>query len=189
MPTKEEISFVTKYWWYAVRAARRYGHNPTYMLAQSVAERGYKGSTLSDTYNNFFGIISTGKTDYGKFKYWKGRSITLGSRGLSFRVYDSLQDSFYDYALLLDQDRYRSVIKNGTPEEFAQSIAYSSYIAEVNGDNREVYKRNILNAIAKISAISKPLAYGTKLLLFSAFAIGAVAALDYYKVIDLKKLT
>jgi peptidoglycan hydrolase FlgJ len=162
--TQAQKEFIKKYWWNAVKAAQRYAHNPTYMLAQSVAERGWTGSTLSNPpYNNFFGVTAGGNTDINDFEYWKGATKKSTASGLLFRVYPNLQASFYDHAKLLSQNLYKSVVKQGTPEQFAHSIAYSRYISEVNGDNRDAYKRNILRNIEIIKEIPKPISLSAKL--------------------------
>jgi flagellar protein FlgJ len=178
MPTEAQINFVRKYWNYAVKSARKYGHNPVYMLAQSIAERGYKGSTLSNApYNNFFGITKGN---------WTGKTVDMGK--LTFRVYPSIQDSFDDYAKLLTIPLYKGVVKTGSPEQFAQSIAYSPYISESNGDNRETYRKNILDAISVIGAIPKPLSLFTKVGVGIAFVGVSVWAMDYLQVINFKKI-
>jgi peptidoglycan hydrolase FlgJ len=142
---------VQDYWGYAVRAGRKYGHNPAFILAHAVAERGWGGSKISDKANNFFGITAGSR--------WTGETYKA-STGLTFRAYPNYQASIEDYLALIYNPKgyYTKVIKQGTIEEFATTIAASPYISEVNGDNRENYRKNILVAYDQIMEL-KPVDY------------------------------
>ena len=142
--TEDKIKFVQDYWKYAVRAAAPYGHDPEFVLAHGVAERGWKGSPLSKEANNFFGY-TTGST-------WKGDVYPIWMAKLGktmyFRKYPTLQGGFDDYLWLIykPEGYYTKVRKQGSIEDFAYDISQSRYITETNGDNREAYRKNILSA-------------------------------------------
>ncbi len=150
MATPQE--FLTEYYPYAAKASSYVGHDPLFLLAQSVAERGYKGSGVSKTANNFFGITAYEGTS------WKG-AIYRATTGIPFRWYPTLQDSFNDYIRLIYDPKskyYTKVRKQGTIEEFAYDISRSAYISETNGDNREVYRDNIVKAYYTLVKLNKP---------------------------------
>jgi peptidoglycan hydrolase FlgJ len=138
--------FVQTYWQDAAKAGAKYGHHPAFILAHAVAEKGWTGSKISKQANNFFGITAG--------RSWTGPTY-LATTGLTFRAYPHFQASMEDYLALLYNPKgyYTKVIKQGTIEEFAATIAASPYIAEVNGDNRENYRRNILSAYYQIIAL------------------------------------
>ncbi|MCD8194325.1 MAG: glucosaminidase domain-containing protein [Tannerellaceae bacterium] len=124
------------------RAAGEAFHlNPVVILAQSALESGWGESVLAVHYNNFFGITAAGS----KNDYWPGYSVKLSPTSLSFRAYTDPQQSFMDYARLLRIRYPAAADMSPYPEAFAKEIAYSSYISEANGDNREVYRTSILS--------------------------------------------
>ena len=73
--------------------------------------------------------------------WWKGEGNRVGRPLLRFRVYDTPQDSFMDYARLIRSVYPFAADVSDDPKAFARKIAYSKYISEVNGDNRAAIKR------------------------------------------------
>ena len=97
----------------------------------------------------FFGITAYGK----KNVRWKGEGIELGVHSLRFRVYDTPQDSFMDYARLIRHAYTPAADVSNNPQAFARSISYSRYISEVNGDNREAYRILLIKLCRQIEKI------------------------------------
>ena len=92
----EQVDFISSYLPLARKAGESFRINPIVILAQAVIESGWGQSDLAREHHNFFGITAYGK----KNVWWKGEGIELGVHSLRFRVYDTPQDSFMDYASL-----------------------------------------------------------------------------------------
>ena len=131
--TKQD--FVNKFYPAAKAAGAEFNINPVVILAQAAIESGWGESKLS-TYNNFFGITAYGRIN----NYWHGGKIQLAENGLTFRRYDTMENSFMDYCRLIRGSYRTSADLSFYPAAFAKSIAYSKYISEVNGDNRASYQ-------------------------------------------------
>jgi len=131
--TKQD--FVNKFYPAAKAAGAEFNINPVVVLAQAAIESGWGESKLS-TYNNFFGITAYGRIN----NYWHGGKIQLAEDGLTFRRYDTMENSFMDYCRLIRGSYRTSADLSFHPAAFAKSIAYSKYISEVNGDNRASYQ-------------------------------------------------
>ena len=131
--TKQD--FVNKFYPAAQAAGAEFNINPVVVLAQAAIESGWGESKLS-SYNNFFGITAYGRIN----NYWHGGKIQLAEDGLTFRRYDTMENSFMDYCRLIRGSYRTSADLSFHPAAFAKSIAYSKYISEVNGDNRASYQ-------------------------------------------------
>ncbi|MCC8152879.1 MAG: glucosaminidase domain-containing protein [Tannerellaceae bacterium] len=136
--------FIQSYDSFARQAGERFNVNPVVILAQGALESGWGTSTLSTRYHNFFGICAYGRPN----EFWEGDGVTLGQHCLQFRVYGEPSQSFFDFARLIRSAYSTAAAMSFNPEAFAKEIAYSKYISEVNGDNREAY-RNALVQIAR----------------------------------------
>ena len=97
MKSKTRLDFISSYLPLARKAGESFRINPVVILAQAVIESGWGQSDLAREHHNFFGITAYGK----KNVWWKGEGIELGAHSLRFRVYDTPQDSFMDYARLI----------------------------------------------------------------------------------------
>lgn len=136
--------FVEKYGEMACTAGQLYGLNPVVILAQAALESGWGMSTLAVQAYNFFGITGYGVTN----AYWHGGKTDLGNGGLLFRRYDTPEHGFLDFARLITTVYPQAAAASFFPAAYAQEIAYSRYISEANGDNREAYRKAIIG-IAK----------------------------------------
>ena len=67
-----------------------------------------------------------------------------------FRHYEATHLSFLDFARLIRSAYPRAYHFSFQPEAYAKEIAYSPYISELNGDNRDLYRRNIIALEAEI---------------------------------------
>ena len=144
--TKQD--FVNKFYPAAKAAGAEFNINPVVVLAQAAIESGWGESKLS-SYNNFFGITAYGRIN----NYWHGGKIQLAEDGLTFRRYDTMENSFMDYCRLIRGSYRTSADLSFHPAAFAKSIAYSKYISEVNGDNRASYQILMEKLSASIAAL------------------------------------
>ena len=144
-----EISvFIREYAPLAGEAGRAFRIDPVVILAQAAIETGWGESTLCREYHNFFGITAYGLPNV----WWTGRWTELSPRSLRFRIYPDDKCSFMDYCRLLRSAYPRAADMSANPTAFAKEIAYSPYISEVNGDNREAYRKLIVQLCRKISS-------------------------------------
>jgi flagellar protein FlgJ len=151
MSDKSE-SYVEKYLPYATAAGERFNMDPFVILAQGAQESGWGTSNLSQNYNNFFGFTAGGKPN----EFWDGKFYEAKNKyKLKFRVYKTPQESFMDFARLISS-KYKAAHAAGKDyKTYAQRIAYSPYISEKNGDNRENYKNGIIKLYDRIIDAAK----------------------------------
>lgn len=139
--------FISAFLPLARKAGEAFRLNPAVILAQAAIESGWGQSTLSADYNNFFGITAYGP----KNVWWTGSCAELGQHSLSFRVYRTPEASFMDYARLIRKAYPKAAEVSFNPAAFAREIACSKYISEVNGDNRDAYRRLLTGITKKLS--------------------------------------
>lgn len=130
----------------AQKAGEAYRINPVVILAQAVIESGWGQSVLSTRHHNYFGITAYGK----KNVWWTGTSVCLSEKSLRFRSYPDPSQSFMDYTRLIRQAYSRAADMSSQPRAFALEISYSKYISEVNGDNREAYRKLLVRICRQI---------------------------------------
>lgn len=111
----EQVDFISSYLPLARKAGESFRINPIVILAQAVIESGWGQSDLAREHHNFFGITAYGK----KNVWWKGEGIELGVHSLRFRVYDTPQDSFMDYARLIRHAYTPAADVSNNPQAFA----------------------------------------------------------------------
>lgn len=149
--TAQQITFVKNSLPAAVSAGAVFNMNPMAILAQAAFESGWGTSNLSVNYRNFFGLTAYGASN----EYWHGGKTTVKAAGYSmdFRRYDTPENSFLDFARLI-RNGYRSAwsVSNDIIA-YAKEIAYSPYISELNGDDRETYRRCLIQIENTIQAI------------------------------------
>ena len=149
--TAQQISFVKDSLQAAVSAGATFNMNPMAILSQAAFESGWGTSDLSRKYNNFFGLTAYGAGN----AYWHGGKTTVKATGYSmdFRRYDTRENSFLDFARLI-RNNYRSAWQvSHDLTAYAREIAYSPYISELNGDDRETYRRSLVDIAATIQAV------------------------------------
>lgn len=142
-------SFITTYSPLARKAGDEFRINPVVILAQSAIETGWGQSLLSREHHNFFGITAYGK----KNRWWDGSKVQLSSNSLQFRTYPDALHSFMDYARLIRSAYPVAAELSSDPQAFAKEIAYSKYISETNGDNRELYRKCLIQLCRKITKL------------------------------------
>ena len=132
----------------AEKAGWTYDMNPVVILAQGALESGWGTSDLAREHHNYFGIMGYGASN----GYWHGERAKIeGGSGVHyFRHYAAVEFSFLDFARLIRTGYHRAWSFSRQPEAYAKEIAYSPYISEQNGDNRELYRRNLIAITGKI---------------------------------------
>ena len=122
--------------------------NARIILAQGALESGWGTSMLATEHHNFFGLMGYGASN----AYWHGQRATFETAYGThhFRHYEATHLSFLDFARLIRSAYPRAYHFSFQPEAYAKEIAYSPYISEQNGDNRDLYRRNIIALEAEI---------------------------------------
>lgn len=148
----DKETFTTTYYPLAQKAGARFGLNPEVILAQAAVESGWGSSYGARVRKNFFGITAAGSPN----EFWDGSySVGKNSYALKFRVYRTEQDSFYDFARLISSKYKSALAVSQDSTAYARAIAYSPYIAEANGDNRESYRKAIISSAKGIAEVIK----------------------------------
>lgn len=148
----DPTTFTTTYYPMAQKAGERFAMPPEIILAQAAIESGWGKSYGARVRRNFFGITAAGPTN----PYWDGSySVANNAYALKFRVYQTEQDSFYDFARLISSAYKDAHAVAHDPAAYARAIAYSPYISEKNGDKREGYRTGILSTFRTISEVVK----------------------------------
>ncbi len=149
--TAQQIRFVKDSLQAALSAGATFSLNPVAILSQAAFESGWGTSNLAVKHTNFFGLTAYGASN----AYWHGGKTTVETSrySLQFRRYDTRENSFLDFARLI-RDSYRSAWQvSHNMEAYAKEIAYSPYISELNGDDRETYRHSLIQIAATIRAI------------------------------------
>ena len=146
-----QISFVKECLPAALSAGAAFNLNPLAILAQAAFESGWGTSNLAKECRNYFGLTAYGCSN----AYWHGQKypVRTSRYELDFRQYGSRENSFLDFARLI-RDNYRTAwSKSDNPSAYAHEIAYSRYISELNGDDRETYRRSLIEIEKTVRAI------------------------------------
>ena len=149
--TAQQIRFVKASLPAALSAGAAFNLNPVAILSQAAFESGWGTSNLAVKHNNFFGLTAYGASN----AYWHGGKVEVetSSYSLQFRRYDTRENSFLDFARLI-RNNYRSAWQvSHHMEAYAKVIAYSPYISELNGDDRETYRRSLVQIAATVRAV------------------------------------
>ena len=133
-------AFIREMWPFAERAAQMIGGSPRAILAQAALETGWgkhiAATQSGENSHNLFGIKATNA--------WKGaRTVkpTLEFEGGAmrvarepFRVYESFEQSFNDYAqLLASSGRYRQAVNSAAnPSAFFSALQTAGYATDPN---------------------------------------------------------
>ena len=136
----------------AQSAGDRFHLNPIILLAQAALESGWGTSRLAPGGQQPFR------------HHWLRGEQRLLARGphvtarykrgeLLFRRYDSARNSYLDFARLLVCSYPQAAAMSRFPADYAKAIAYSPYISELNGDNRERYRETLVQLCREIEPI------------------------------------
>lgn len=149
--TAQQIKFTKDFLDAAVFAGVVFNMNPMVILAQAAFESGWGASHLARKSNNLFGLTAYGCSN----SYWHGGKTHVKAAGyaIDFRRYDTPENSFLDFARLI-RNNYRTAWQvSKDTEAYAREIAYSPYISELHGDNREVYRESLVQIVKTLQAI------------------------------------
>jgi len=147
----KQIDFVMNLYDVAVRVGKKFNLHPLIILAQASIESGWGTSLLAKMNNNFFGVTAFGKPNL----YWNGDFRVSKVSGLKFRSYKTIEDGFSDFARIITRYYKEAAKVSNDVAAYAKKIAYSPYISEKNGDNREKYEQLIKRSAATILEIAK----------------------------------
>jgi peptidoglycan hydrolase FlgJ len=134
----------------AEKVALELGVDPAFLLAQAALETGWGKHIMQNAEGessyNLFGIKASND--------WRGKTVdhdttefihtTPVRERSSFRVYDSYEDSFRDYAAFLKENsRYEKVLYSKSAKEFAQNLQAAGYATDPLYSQKmiSVYKR------------------------------------------------
>lgn len=147
----QQLSFFKRCYPFAEKAGKRFGMNPLIILAQAALESSWGLSYSARMRKNYFGILATNSTN----EFWDG-AFDYGKNELKlkFRVYKTEQDSFMDFARLI-QKRYPTAYAAKDHKQYAQAIASSNYISTANGDNPSSYRAAIIQNFERLESIAK----------------------------------
>ncbi|QOW20128.1 flagellar assembly peptidoglycan hydrolase FlgJ [Lysobacter ciconiae] len=127
-------AFVRSIWPQAKETARELGVSAKALVAQAALETGWGRRLVGgDKSHNLFGIKSTGS--------WRGARVESATHEFvdgkrqnqraHFRAYDSVQQSFADYAKLMRNERYSGAIAAGEdPVRFASALQKAGYATD-----------------------------------------------------------
>jgi flagellar protein FlgJ len=154
---EKEEQYVEGYFEAAKAAGEMFRMDPLVILAQGALESAWGSSHLAKAHNNFFGItIGSGKAN----AFWDGKKMYQAQNQykLKFRSYETPENGFKDFARLIALApiyKKAHALALSDPEGYAKAIAYSAYISEDNGDNREHYRQGILRCHRVIRQIAE----------------------------------
>jgi flagellar protein FlgJ len=133
MMPEEFVSFMAPY---AEKIAEASGIPIEVMVAQAALETGWLNTMVRDKYtgklyNNLFNLIGKGPAGdvvADDLEYYKGWPRRVEAQ---FRAYNTFEESFEDYAALLNQPRYASAMAvREDPLAFARELHRSGYATD-----------------------------------------------------------
>lgn len=139
-------------------------------IAQAALESGWGTSQLASKNNNYFGIVADSS--------WNGKIIKFNSNGLTYRAYDSINDSVKDYVRFLNvNQRYKNngVFDAKNYKEQAKALQNAGYAG-----NSSTYADNLIqiienNNLYKFDDLQEPVKTnenaGKSIILFAVIAI------------------
>ena len=125
----------------AIKAGERFNINPAVILAVSSYETNYGASFSATNDKNFFGLSAS---SYFNPEFWNGNDKRKTSDSAGFyRVYSSVQNSFYDFAWLISTaSRYKNAYNQSyNLTAFADEFVKSGYFT----GNQANYKNALLS--------------------------------------------
>ncbi|TND08263.1 MAG: flagellar protein FlgJ [Bacteroidetes bacterium] len=146
----DRAAFVSKLLPVAKKVGQQFNINPLVIVSQAAIESAWGTSYMAKNIFNFFGVTAYGKPN----QYWTGEKYVSKTSGLPFRKYKDAEAGFSDFARLISSKYKTSASVSNNVDSYAKSIAYSPYISEKNGDNRENYRKGIVDNAKKILALS-----------------------------------
>jgi len=148
---------------YAERAARRLGLNPKVLVAQAALETGW-GKRIPRTHDgrsshNLLGIkVGSGwDGERARVRTVEYRDGQLSRESASFRVYESPEDCFDDYARMIGSlPRYRDALAAADrPAAYLKALQHAGYATDPNYADKiqSLLKRSVFAAKSAISRV------------------------------------
>lgn len=116
----------------AQKTQEMFGIPASLTIAQYIQESGWGNSSLAKNYNNFFGV-KAGKS-------WTGERVSTSTG--TYRVYDSMYDSFVDHAKVLKNSGYYNPTGNDVESwinaldgVYAEDPGYASALRKLISQN------------------------------------------------------
>lgn len=129
----ERLNYIENTKHLAISLSKRYGLFPSVIVAQSALESNYGRSKLSVEYKNYFGIKGKGKS-FNTTEFVDGSKISVND---SFRVYETKEDCFIDYCLLITKaKRYERVLKAKDYREATKLLKECGYATDPKYDEK-----------------------------------------------------
>lgn len=146
---KEKLEFIENVYEVAIDNYNDYGILPSITISQAILESGWGGSTLSEEYNNLFGIKADNR--------WSGETAQLETKENyddvivgSFRAYDSFRASIRDHGkFLYENERYRNngLFAGKTYKEQAQALENAGYSTAKDEEGNLIYADKLIRVI------------------------------------------
>lgn len=146
---KEKLEFIENVYEVAIDNYNDYGILPSITISQAILESGWGESTLSEEYNNLFGIKADNR--------WSGETAQLETKENyddvivgSFRAYDSFKSSIRDHGkFLYENERYRNngFFEGKTYKEQAQALENAGYSTAKDEDGNLIYADKLIRVI------------------------------------------
>lgn len=146
---KERLDFIEKVYEVAIDNYKEYGILPSITISQAILESGWGESTLSEDYNNFFGIKADSR--------WNGETVEIETKENyddvivgSFRAYDSFETSIRDHGkFIYENERYRNsgLFEGKTYKEQAQALEEAGYSTAKDEEGNLIYADKLIRVI------------------------------------------
>lgn len=146
---KEKLEFIENVYEVAIDNYNDYGILPSITISQAILESGWGESTLSEEYNNLFGIKADNR--------WSGETAQLETKENyddvivgSFRAYDSFKSSIRDHGkFLYENERYRNngLFEAKNYKEQAQALENAGYSTAKDEDGNLIYGDKLIRVI------------------------------------------
>lgn len=146
---KEKLEFIENVYEVAIDNYNDYGILPSITISQAILESGWGESTLSEEYNNLFGIKADNR--------WSGETAQLETKENyddvivgSFRAYDSFKSSIRDHGkFLYENERYRNngLFEAKNYKEQAQALENAGYSTAKDEEGNLIYADKLIRVI------------------------------------------
>ena len=146
---EEKLEFIESVYEVAIDNYNDYGILPSITISQAILESGWGESTLSEDYNNLFGIKADNR--------WSGETAELETKENyddvivgSFRAYDNFKSSIRDHGkFLYENERYSNngLFEGKNYKEQAQALENAGYSTAKDEEGNLIYADKLIRVI------------------------------------------
>ncbi len=146
---EEKIEFIKNIYEVAIDNYKDYGILPSITISQAILESGWGDSTLSEEYNNLFGIKADNR--------WSGNTAEIETKENyddvivgAFRAYDNFKSSIRDHGkFLYENERYRNngLFEGKNYKEQAQALEDAGYSTAKDEEGNLIYADKLIRVI------------------------------------------